>query len=61
MGKKKTDQQYRLNMIQTIQKNLSALMAAGGWENAKLSEETGIALSDIYAYCELLYHNILKR
>ena len=58
MGKKKTDQQYRLQMILTIQRNLSALMEARGWENAKLSEETGIALSDLTKYRNIEYNTL---
>lgn len=51
---------YRMTMIATIQKNLSALMASRGWENVDLSAETGIALSDLTKYRNIDY-NVLPR
>lgn len=56
----KRNDAYRMTMIATIQKNLTALMASRGWDNSDLSTETGIALSDLTKYRNIDY-NVLPR
>ena len=57
MASKKTDE-YRMSMIQTIQNNLTYLMNSKGWTNKDLSEETGIALSDLSKYRNISYNTL---
>ena len=54
----KRNDSYRRNMILTIQKNLSDLMASRGWENVDLSAATGINLSDLSKYRNIEYNTL---
>ena len=56
----KRNDEYRMNMITTIQKNLTTLMQSRGWENSDLSAATGIGLSDLSKYRNIEY-NVLPR
>lgn len=56
----KRNDEYRMNMIATIQNNLTTLMRARGWENTDLSTATGIGLSDLSKYRNIEY-NVLPR
>lgn len=56
----KRNDEYRMNMIATFQKNLANLMMSRGWENTDLSMATGIGLSDLSKYRNIEY-NVLPR